>query len=529
MKDAVAKNWTLPIVGGRVYSDPANQPGGGGGELLDLGELPNRAVFRSRLASGHARLGILQTPGSDANAGMTITRQANTGYVVGEIVYEGNFAFRATTTGTTAAGGVTFDTSTVQSQDGSTPGAITIDGGVEWECVYDVNEWYGDGGWTGQSRTYRVTFDGPDSLWYYDTAETAYRYIEYGERTGILDSDTIDWLDTLATVATSNYLQKGLTQGSPGAGYHVFSGGMYRNLIRTGYKYAPLVTLEIMENIAASGSGYANFASGHWVMTEDWDFAWNENSSREIAYLGLAHVYYAKANADEYLQVSCGGVTDNPMRWIIPSLLNHMWQWMNGVEYEPNGFAPFMFALNAITLIEWYEYELSVGRDPDRFTSSANIGSISQGFSWSHTAPSGISRAWTSIPVALEDFLYWLRHTAVNGSAQAMFRSSNSLGRPDYRYRTHEEDPSNIDLNALIAMPFMWMADYLRTHAGVTAWEAIDFAEHADDLWGNGVGVYYFDTDYTAASGFHGKQWNEWNKPSFMYVDFRNRATGRND
>ncbi len=528
MKNVVEKIWNLPVVEGRRYSDAANQPGEGG-ELLDLPELPNRTTFRSRLLSGHLRLGTRVFGGSDSNAGMEAERQASTSYVVGEMVYEGNYGFRvsAITTGTTGSGGVTFNTTSVQSADGLTPGATTTDGGVTWECV--VNN-----AWDGDSRTYRTTFDGPDSLWYYDTAETAYRYIEYAERTGILTQAQIDFLDAFATYATSNYLQKPLTSGSAGQGYHVFSGGMYRNMTREGYKFDPLATLTTMQNLATSSSGYANFASGHWNGTwdnpSDMGGAWNENLSREIAYLALAQVYYAKANSGTYRSVTSGGVTDNAMRWLIPSMLNHMWQWMNGVEWEANGFAPFMFGLTAISLIEWHEYEVSMGRDPERYTSSANIGSVAQDFEWSNSTSNGISRAWTSIPVALEDFLYWLRHSAQNGSGQAMYRPSNGAGIPDFRYRTNEEDASNHDLNALVAMPFMWMAKYLvENGGGVTAWDAIDFAEFADHLWGNAVGSYYFNLEYTSASRFHGKQWNEWNKPSFMLVDFRNAATGRND
>lgn len=491
----------------------------------------NISDFRNRLSDGLDRWAHWAFPGDDTNATFDYSRQNSTAYVVGEHIFVGNRGYVCTTAGTTAGSAPTFTNTTIRPKGSNSGGSTTTDGSVVWEYVLDVGSDFGGTSWDTGSRTYRVSYDAPESLWYYDSTEVCWQHRDYLDRLGTLTTAVDHKLQVYASYGLSNYLQKNATTGSSIAGYHIFTDGLRQDYQRTSdrYKYSSTITTADLLAVASTGSGWANPAAGHWTGIWGNDNAWMESQSREIAYLGSSLINYAKANGGTYRSVTIGGVTDNFMRWVIPSMLNHIYQWMNTLE-TPDGFAPFMWGLTTNTLIDWIEYETASGRDPDRYTSHANIGSVSQNFGWRTNSTAGVCQAWPTIAAALEDSAYFLRYTAVDASARSMFRASNSNGRVDYRYRRDDADGGdNVDLNNLIGHAFAWLADYKRANSGNTAWTAAGLMSHADDLFNACVPYYYYSTTLSSASYFYGKQFNEANKFAFKYLTYRNRASGRND
>jgi hypothetical protein len=497
-------------------------------DFLALGAPTELALVRTNLSSMLDRWARFACPGGDSNATFNYAWAAATEYVVGEHVYEGNYLHVCTVAGTSGGSTPSWNHGTVRARNSNTGGSTTTDNTVTWQCVLDVGS-APYNGWNGTHRAYRTTYEAAFSLWYYDAVATIWFYRDYLSRTGLLTTPIEKKLEVYASYALSNFLQRNPFGTAP-QGYFHFSDGLTQDYIRQSrvYKYAAQVT---SANLLTQATTYALYGPDLGPQYYNGNYGWEEDLSREMTYYALNCVNYARAHSGTHLaNITYGGVTENRMRWLIPYMLNHMRQWMNGVVVEPNGFGPFMFGLTAHTLREWYDLEVANGRDPNRYCISGQIGSL--------TNTSAISFTWTNIARALEEFCYWLRNTSttsVGTGSLAMWHVANQA----YRYRTVEgaTDPGTSDLSGLIWPTFAWVANYCRVNGVTTGWTALQMMQHSDEMF-NQMALDAFDSpagayiplEDSTESGFCGKIFNETYKmPMISGFNSRNAATDRND
>lgn len=489
------------------------------GSLLSLDEPDEIATFRTRLSEGLDRWAHFAFPGGDDAAEFDYSRQNSTDYVEGEHIYIGDRGYVCTTAGTTAASLPTFDNTTIRPKGANSGGSTTTDGTVVWELVLDTSTDFGGSSWEGGSRQARTAFTNHQSLWYYEPGFVVWQYIDYLDGRGELTEARRKKLEVYASYHLSNYLQRNPFSSAP-QGYLFFTDCTAQDYIRDNesrYKYAATVSLSDLETQVTTRSLYSPEGQPAWY-TGSFPIE-NEDVSREIAYIALGALNYAKASGVHLDDVTFGGVTENRFRWFIPVMLNHMHQWMNGVDHTNGsvGFAPFMFALTAHTLIEWYEYELSQGRDPDRYVIDGAIGTVDYGFTWSDSE-------WPTIPAALEDFTYWLRFTAEDTNGDPMWVDASKT----YRYRVVENDLA-VDLGNLICPVHAWLAKHTLENGNTTSWTPETLMAHADEQFNATTSQFFYSTTNSSPSYFYGKQYAEGMKLAFKYLSYRNAASGRGD
>lgn len=497
-------------------------------EYLPLGAPTNLALLRDKLTYLE-RWVRFACPGGDPNAAFTFTFQTNTEYVVGEcFAGAGNatgYLFQVTVAGTSGGSEPTWGTGTVRSLGSNSGGTTTSSGTMTAACVLNPS-----GGWTGTHRSNRISLDNAYSLWYYDILATIWGIRDYMSRTEILTAAYEKFLEHCAACALSNFLQRN-PFGSAPAGYHHFSTGVTQDYLRQSrtYKYASTVTLA---NLLAQATTYALYGPDLGPQYYNGSYGWDEALSREMEYYLMNCVEYARANDGTLLpDITYGGVTAPRERWLIPYALNHMRMWM---DYEtpdtPGGWAPFMFALTANSLREWYDHEVSRSRDPDRYCITGQIGSL--------TNTAAIDFPWTTIPEALEEFCYFLRNEAVSSVETGELPMWDSAAKA-YIYRTNEgvDEPAAVDLNGLIWPTFAWVSNWCRENGSVTAMTPLQMMEHADEMlnqaeespFDSPPGAFIMEDD-TSSSCFTGKIYSETYKlPMLSGFAARNAATGRND
>jgi hypothetical protein len=502
--------------GSRLYVAP---PTG----LLDLDAPTNLATMVSRLSTGLLRWSHFAFPGDATAASQDYSRQNTTYYAVGEHIFVGDRGYVCTTSGTTAGSAPSFTNTTIRSKGSNSGGSTTTDGTAVWEYVLNVASDFGGGSWDGGSASARCDLNNEDSLWYYDTGLLAFLYRDRLDRRSELTTDIDRACEAWASQHTSNMLERGVLTSAP-PGYEHFSDTLTQDFMRQSrFKHAAVVTLaDLLEQVTEQA--LYSYERGSPYYSGGFN-GWDEDISREIAYYLLNCVNYTKANGGTaQANISQGGSFQRE-RFLVAYCLNHMRQWMESVVIEVNGFAPFMFALTAHSLIQFYENEVANARDPNRFCISGQIGT--------NTNTSAVDFDWTTIPEALEEFTYWMRFTStssVGTGSLAMWDSSVSA----YRYRTIEgaEEGGVLDLGNLICPVHAWLANHTLINGNVTAWTPTTLIEHADEQFNASVAGFFFSITDSSPSYFAGKHFAEGLKLILLphgYLASRNAASGRND
>lgn len=316
---------------------------------------------------------------------------------------------------------------------------------------------------------------------YYDAAWVFYRIAD-------LTGQREPWY-TYATRAITAYRKGYLEKASYSVpGYWRFPHGLYEDNLRGGSTIPEAIRL-IRDKPAFSnvyelrpGSGYF----GEW-----------ESMSREVAYVIQANIVAERYGLDRVIEsgtprlASLIGFTEKQL---------HEWRTQEFASPEGGRFAPFMFGLTAQALVEFYEWELENGRDPNDY--------------WQ-------AEYWPNIISALDDVSTWAFNEAkVREGTNAgrpmwveSYRGSGGLGA--YRYDDTADGSTEIapDLNLLIAPVHGWLLKM----TGEEKHRAM-----GDAVFAGGV--------RNASVDWSGKIFNQNYRWSFDYVRWREDAdTGASD
>ncbi|MDP6617353.1 MAG: hypothetical protein QF790_09340 [Gammaproteobacteria bacterium] len=247
------------------------------------------------------------------------------------------------------------------------------------------------------------------------------------------------------------------------SGYHRFSLGMLQDFLRgnptaSAASPAPInspFTLQDFESITELGA----FAR---PVEFQGDYCGScTNMSRELAYITVAHVVSERAGLARKMH-NTFGVNEARLQTYIRWIGRQMEQWRN-ISYAQRGYQPdtgyhqmqpFMTGLTMKALIDFYEWEVENGRDPNAY--------------WEDPTD---DNSWPTIVAALSDFTNWLFAEAVvraqGGTpaqyvGQRLWNESAEAFRYADRYSTSEGQSPDVvspapDLNMLIAPAFAWV------------------------------------------------------------------------
>jgi hypothetical protein len=527
----------LCLVGSSVYALGPLTIGGGAKHTpstsFTLGEAPALAEFRSQLVEGEQRHADLLMPGNDVGAvsGYSYAWQATTGYAVGEHTYDGEDQFVVITGGTSGGTVPSWNKTTPRSIGSATGGSQTTDGTVVWQYLSNAVTLWGTGGFDGaNARSYRISNTNGAPNGYYDFGAVVWSTIDYFDRIGTITTALRQRWEAHASYWIANYIDTRNPDCIDGAGYWVFTDGILQDNLRTSsrYKYASVINDTCLSDAVGSGAPFANTGATNWTTPADETFMAENNMIREMAYLMKGTINSNKAG-NSYRSVTIGGVTDNIFRWYIPYALNHLSQYMNDIDSGAGVgiFSPFMSGLMSHSLIEWVEWETSQGRDPDRYTSHVNIGSVAANLNWRTNATHGVARAWPTIVDALDDFWCWAYTEAEADNAAPMWNVAASA----FLYRNDEPaDGPQPDLNNLISHAPAYIAKYRHENGGSNSdCTVTEFITFADLTFETAIEDGVYEPTYTSQPYFWGKQQNEKMKLAFYYLDYRNALSGRND
>jgi len=210
----------------------------------------------------------------------------------------------------------------------------------------------------------------------------------------------------------------------------------------------------------------------------------SQRMSREMSYALQANVCAEKAGEPRL---------SDRISHFIPWMENHMYEWKSANFSDDAFFQPFMFALTAHALIEFYEWEIENGRDPHVY--------------WPTTH-------WNTIPEALADFATWMFNESVvrEGPYQGermWVANYGGQGNGAFRYadREYEEGAGVIypGLNLLISPVYAW----LYNHTGDT-----NYREIGDVIFGSGL-------RQDSGVDWSGKAFDQNYRWSIKFVDWR--------
>lgn len=262
-------------------------------------------------------------------------------------------------------------------------------------------------------------------------------------------------------------------------GYWRFSHGLYEDHIRGS---------DTTVDQIASMRDKPSFSNPAWT---DYSWKWyHAKYSREIAYAIHANLTAEKAGLPRQ---------EARVQAFLKMAENHLDQWRRGDYTNPyidepdqDRLKPFMFGLTAHALIDFYEWELENGRDPNGYL--------------------------YDIPGKLADFAKWMFEESrnVNGSrlwvpdlggSGGNWNANGGTGYGAFRYATKgnssELNPAP-DLNLLIAPAYAWL--YKET--GDSA-----FRTMSDKIFSGGVML--------AATNWNAKIFDQNYRWSFKYVEWR--------
>lgn len=260
-----------------------------------------------------------------------------------------------------------------------------------------------------------------------------------------------------------------------GAGHQRFSHGLLADYLAGGTTTLADIQ-KIRDNVAFSDvSEFQGSYDGQ-----------SQSISREMAYALQANVNAEKA-----------GEARNTARvsQFVAWMENHLYEWNSGVFTGEAFFQPFMFALTAHALVEFYDWEVLNGRNPNAY--------------WPTTH-------WPTMSEALATFSSWMYNDALVRlgpyAGQRMWVADISEpGYGGFRYadREYEEGAGAVypGLNLLIAPVYMWV--YKLTGD-------MNFRAMGDDIFKGGVPY--------GNSEASGKEFDQNYRWSFKFIQWRNEA-----
>jgi hypothetical protein len=227
---------------------------------------------------------------------------------------------------------------------------------------------------------------------------------------------------------------------------------------------------------------------------------WCMPMSREMAYVMEANFEAEKAGQPRKTE---SGVVMYAS--FLPWMEAHFHQWKSGgwAEYasECTGaedsyrFAPFMAALSMHALIDFYEWEVANGRNPNAY--------------WA-------GNHWPDMETMIEDFLEWMYNDSLTDGGSSMW-VDETAEYGTFRYETPGDTSPAWDLNNLIAPAYGWVGlPYATAGAPADITKALFHFDVGDRLFAGSAVNAWFDGS--------GKQFNQAYRWSFKYVEWRNDA-----
>lgn len=339
---------------------------------------------------------------------------------------------------------------------------------------------------------------------YYDALYVYYRIMDY---TG----ETEPWL-TYAGWARNAWIVERYDRPEYNmTGYHRFSLGMLEDFNRghpTADAAKPVqgntpLTIADMRGIRDQGS----FAQPFFFVQEYCGSC--SNISRELAYSIVAHVVSERAGLPRVDHNDFGTGSEPRLKTYVRWAGRHMEQWRN-TSYKKHGYQPdesyhymqpFMTGLTMKALIDFHDWEVENGRDPNAY--------------WVDPTPDG---SWPTIVAALQDFCNWLYNEATvraEGGTPKMYVGERMWDKAfgGFRYAdrytpVEGENPDVVraapDLNLLIAPAYAWL--YRQTGDE-------RMRDQGDEIFAAGV--------RNASPEWGSKQFNQQYFYSFDYVRWR--------
>ncbi|MCF6306363.1 MAG: T9SS type A sorting domain-containing protein [Flavobacteriaceae bacterium] len=271
-------------------------------------------------------------------------------------------------------------------------------------------------------------------------------------------------------------------------GWRRFSHGIMTDAQRTG----DAISVEGVVRMRDNGA-FAN------VLTTSYRESWHsERRSREIAYMVSSHI-----NAEKFGHAR----QQEALAHYVTMSMRHLDEWITETYVDPiHRLAPFMVALTAEALIEFYEWEIENGRDPSVL----------------FTHPSVLYNPTRTITEALTEVAHHMRYTAtvesgINigklmwvddmGGSNPNWNDEGGSGYSALRYESiNNANPAPV-LNMLIAPLYAWVFKQTTD---------IDYINIGDKLWEAGVA--------TTNIGWNTKIYNQNYRWSFDYVKWRNEG-----
>jgi len=213
----------------------------------------------------------------------------------------------------------------------------------------------------------------------------------------------------------------------------------------------------------------------------------SQHMSREVAYTLQTNICAEKAGLARQIDT---------IKILIPWIENHLHEWISGEYSADQGyFQPFMFALSAHALIEFYEWEMQNERDPHKYWPNRN---------------------WSSILEALMKFSEWMYYDStiragINSGERLWVSNFENKMIGGFRYvDTDSYEEGTVvypGLNLLISPVYGWI--YLNTGDD-------KFKKIGDEIFNSGV--RYENLDWS------GKAFNQNYRLSFLYLQWRKEA-----
>jgi hypothetical protein len=282
-------------------------------------------------------------------------------------------------------------------------------------------------------------------------------------------------------------------------GYYRFPHGIFEDYMRSD---SPSGTRSTMDDVRAIRDNPAYSRPE----IED-SFTQNERHhahfARETAYAIHSNITAEKAGEPR---------KEERVRLLLSMTKNHLDQWQSNDYSSPSWgtsdddyFQPFMFGLAAHAIIDFYEWELANGRDPDVYFPDIP-GRLASFATWLFndarlvSGPGAGERLWVS-DIA-RDGGSW---SDAGGTGDGAFRYADRYTPREFAWEM-EPKPSP-DLNLLIAPAYAWL--YMKTGN-------MDFRNQADLIFASGV--------RRAAVDWSGKIFDQNYRWSFAYIKYREQG-----
>ena len=232
-----------------------------------------------------------------------------------------------------------------------------------------------------------------------------------------------------------------------------------------------------------------------------------EAMSREIAYAMQSNITAEKAGEPRKTEQGVDMYT-----MYLPWIEAHFYQWRNGgygnynsdcSQAEGFRFAPFMAGLSLHALIEFIDWELQNGRDPDSYWASSH---------------------WPDSFTMIDEFLDWIytESTVRSGSrsGQKMWFVDSSTGLGTFRLQDRGEgeatDPA-WELGNLIGPAYGWLGlQYARRGTKDDRLRAVELFIIGDQIFAGAVANAWVEGN--------GKFYNQNYRWSFDYIEWRREA-----